>query len=96
MKYKKKPEEITKADFVPLRLEPKRKKVVKAWIYKDHLTKRGRELSDNSMKSFYGSSWGGIGKTEIVFKKPANPMFIPVTITYTHQSPKKGVKKLKQ
>lgn len=60
-----------------------KQRVVKAWIHRDLLTKRGREIHDSTQKVFYGNSYSGIGKVEVVFKKPENPMFIPVTITFT-------------
>ena len=67
----------------------KKVRAVRAWIYKDHLTKRGRKLSDNAMQVMYGSLWHGIGKVKVVFKKPQNPMFIPILITFQLPTPKK-------
>jgi len=73
-----------------LMTKPKSKvRKVKAWVHMHHLTEKGREQYDKTQEVFYGKGWGGIGTVPFVFTKPANPDFLPVTITYTLPKPSK-------
>jgi hypothetical protein len=53
---------------------------MKAWIHKNHLTKKGRDEYIKAQTIFYGTSYEK-GKIEIVFEKPANPDFVAINIT---------------